>query len=94
MQTRRTVTPTVLRHPSWTIAADRTRGASAPLRHVECTTCGDESPTVAVTEQAATDSWAVRHAGAVGHTGFREVVTAYLRATAAPGKKGASWKRA
>ncbi|NGO80290.1 hypothetical protein G6045_32210 [Streptomyces sp. YC504] len=75
----------IVRLATWTIGPDRTPGASRPIRHVECTTCDDQSPAVSVIDQATTDEWATRHAGATGHTGYRETVTAFLRVTTAPG---------
>ncbi|MFF2522414.1 DUF7848 domain-containing protein [Streptomyces liangshanensis] len=66
---------------AWTIGADRSDGASPPIREVECTACHDASePT---TDQSVGDVWALKHTGATGHTGFREVVTAFLQVTPA-----------
>ncbi len=41
-------------------------------------------PTFRAGEQPLADVWAIRHAGATRHTGFREIMTAFLRATPAP----------
>lgn len=66
-----------MRLARWTIGADRSEGASPPIREVECTTCPATSePT---TDQSAGDIWAIGHTGETGHTGYREVVTAFLR---------------
>lgn len=61
----------------WTIGADRTPGASPPIREVDCTSCMDKSE--ATTDQVAGDTWALGHTGETGHTGYREIVTAFLR---------------
>ncbi|MGW7366710.1 DUF7848 domain-containing protein [Streptomyces sp. NPDC054841] len=70
---------TVIRRAEWTIGADRSAGVSAPIREVECTTCYERSE--ASTGQLGPDSWAIAHTGRTGHTGFREIVTAFLRVT-------------
>ncbi|MHC0433290.1 DUF7848 domain-containing protein [Streptomyces sp. O3] len=76
-------TNTVYRFADWTIGRDYTPGASPPIREIECTTCLQRSdPSVS---QLPPDRWALTHAGATGHTGFREIVTAFLRVTPAPG---------
>ena len=73
----------LIRAEPWTIGPDRTPGASGPIRRTECTTCHDESPPS--DGQKAPDLWALEHAGLSGHTGFREIVTAFLRAVPARG---------
>lgn len=73
----------VIRMADWTIGADRTPGASPPIREVECTSCRERSD--ADTGQLGPDVWAIGHAGATGHTSFREFVTAFLRVIPAPG---------
>ncbi|MFG3494296.1 hypothetical protein [Streptomyces sp. NPDC047928] len=74
----------MIRRAEWTIAPDRSPGApQAPLRETECTTCHDRSEPD--TGQLGPDSWAMTHAARTGHTGFREVVTGFLRVTPAPG---------
>jgi hypothetical protein len=73
------MTRSIIRRADWTLAADRSEGASPPIRQIECTTCPEYSEPS--TGQMEPESWALRHAGSTGHTGFREIGTAYLRAT-------------
>lgn len=73
------MTRSIIRRADWTLTADRSEGASPPIRVIECTTCAGQSPTS--TGQMEPESWALKHAGSTGHTGFREDVTAFLRAT-------------
>jgi hypothetical protein len=72
------MTRSIIKSADWTLGADRTPGASPPIRVIECTTCAGHSP--ASTGQMEPESWALRHAGSTGHTGFREIGTAFLRA--------------
>ncbi|MGW7363059.1 DUF7848 domain-containing protein [Streptomyces sp. NPDC054841] len=74
---------TIIKRAGWTLGADRSEGVSPPIREMECTTCMERSE--ARTGQLGPDSWAISHTGRTGHTGFREIVTAFLRATPAPG---------
>ncbi|WP_251021383.1 hypothetical protein [Streptomyces sp. ISL-98] len=74
----------IIKKATWTLGADHSQGASPPIREIECTTCQDRSE--ASTDQLGPDSWALHHAGLTGHTGYREIVTAFLRATPGPGK--------
>ncbi|WP_327375666.1 hypothetical protein OG393_17950 [Streptomyces sp. NBC_01216] len=74
---------TVYRFADWTIGRDRAPGVSAPIREMECTTCLERSEPG--TSQLQPDRWALAHAGTTGHTGFREIVTVFLRVTPAPG---------
>ncbi|MFF9348557.1 hypothetical protein [Streptomyces sp. NPDC014734] len=74
---------TVIRYAEWSIGADRSENAPPPIRQVECVNCGERSETC--TSQLGPDSWALRHAGLSGHGAYREIVTAYLRVTPAPG---------
>ncbi|MGW7363608.1 DUF7848 domain-containing protein [Streptomyces sp. NPDC054841] len=74
---------TIIRLADWTLGPDRSEGVSAPIREIECTTCYERSE--ASTEQVGPDSWAIAHTGRTGHNGFREIVTAFLRVTPAPG---------
>lgn len=78
----------VFRFADFTIGADRSEGASAPIRVVECTTCADASEPAGAGEQWLTDKWAIAHAGQTQHTGFREIVTAFLRVTPTPDALG------
>ncbi|RFU86077.1 hypothetical protein DY218_14340 [Streptomyces triticagri] len=74
---------TVVRAARWTIGPDRTPGASTPVREIECTTCLNRSDPS--DEQGGPDLWALGHAARTGHTGFREIVTAFLRASTTRG---------
>ncbi|WP_329115476.1 DUF7848 domain-containing protein [Streptomyces sp. NBC_01465] len=73
----------VIKHADWMLGADLGDGVSPPIREIECTSCSERSE--ASTTQLGPDSWALRHAGGTRHTGFREIVTAFIRATPAPG---------
>lgn len=77
------MTRSIIRPADWTLGADRSEGASPPIRLIECTTCDESSP--ASEGQMEPESWALKHAGSTGHRGYREIVTAFLRATPAPG---------
>lgn len=46
---------------------------------VQCLGCGDESGGVTATSD--TDAWALRHAGATGHVGFRRLMTSFALVT-------------
>ncbi|MGW4032885.1 DUF7848 domain-containing protein [Streptomyces sp. NPDC004838] len=61
----------------WAIGPDRSPGASAPMREIECTSGDGQSE--ACTEGLGPDAWAIAHARATGHSGFREITTEYLR---------------
>ena len=74
---------TIIKRAEWTIGADHTEGASPPIREIECTSCHERSE--ASTGQLGPDVWAIAHTGATQHTGFREIVTAFLRVVPAPG---------
>lgn len=75
---------TVFRRIRWTIGPDRTEGApQTPIRQHQCTTCGEQS--APSDSQADPDTWAISHTGATGHTGFREIVTGFLRVVPAAG---------
>lgn len=69
----------VIKLATWTLGADASEGVSPPIREIECTTCMERSEPD--TSQLGPDSWALRHAGLSGHSGYREIVTAFLRAT-------------
>jgi hypothetical protein len=73
----------VVKLADWTIGPDREEGASPPVRETECTSCHERSEPS--NGQPGPDAWAIAHTGATGHTGFREIVTAFLRVTPAPG---------
>jgi cytochrome c2 len=73
----------VIKSAEWTIGADRSDGASPPIREIQCTTCHERSEPS--TGQLGPDVWAIAHTGATGHDGFREIVTAFLRVVPAPG---------
>ncbi|OII69973.1 hypothetical protein BJP39_15380 [Streptomyces sp. CC77] len=73
-----------MREAEWVIGADRGEGAPrSPVRETECATCHERSE--AGDEQLGADLWAIRHAARTRHTGFREIVTAFLRVAPAPG---------
>ncbi|MFF0449666.1 hypothetical protein ACFYT4_25190 [Streptomyces sp. NPDC004609] len=59
------------------IGPDRSPGVSAPMREIECTSGDGQSE--ACTEGLGPDAWAIAHARATGHSGFREITTEYLR---------------
>lgn len=60
----------------WLLTADRT--GSTPVHEVECTTCLDGSGPAE--DPYGTDVWALRHASATRHTGYRRIVTDFRRA--------------
>ncbi|MFI6287967.1 hypothetical protein ACIBCM_25005 [Streptomyces sp. NPDC051018] len=53
------------------------------MREIECTS-GDEG-SEACTVGLGPEAWAISHARVTGHTGFREIRTAYLRVVQAEG---------
>ncbi|WP_443043887.1 DUF7848 domain-containing protein [Streptomyces sp. NBC_00322] len=67
----------VMRFADWTLSADKE--GSGPIFIAECTTCDESSD--AAENKADPEVWCLRHAGALGHTGFRGITTAYFRAT-------------
>ncbi|NUK22084.1 DUF7848 domain-containing protein [Streptomyces lunaelactis] len=73
----------VIKRAEWTIGPDPSEGASPSIREIECTGCGERSE--ASTGQLGPDAWAIGHTGATQHTGYREIVTAFLRVVPAPG---------
>ncbi|WP_329402766.1 hypothetical protein [Streptomyces melanogenes] len=74
----------VIRYAEWTLGADTTPGASAPIHVMECTTCLDTSPPSDTRD--GPEDWAIRHtARHHDHAGFRAVVTSFGRVTPAPG---------
>ncbi|MFJ2110652.1 hypothetical protein ACIOEX_01765 [Streptomyces sp. NPDC087850] len=78
------VNRSTIRLAKWVIGRDKEEGASPPIREVECTTCMEKSP--AETNQIDGDIWALQHTGRNGHTGYREIVTSFLRSRPAEGK--------
>ncbi|HET6359213.1 MAG TPA: hypothetical protein VFG16_34280 [Streptomyces sp.] len=73
----------IIKRAEWTLGPDRSEGASPSIREIQCTTCHERSE--ASTGQLGPDAWAIAHTGATTHTGFREIVTAFLRVVPAPG---------
>ncbi|GGW55053.1 hypothetical protein GCM10010381_45620 [Streptomyces xantholiticus] len=73
----RSVTPhAVMRFADWTLSTDKQ--GSGPVYEAECTTCGESSD--ATESKDEPELWCLRHAGALGHTGFRGITTAFFRA--------------
>jgi hypothetical protein len=81
----------IIRPALWTIGPDREEGASPPIRQSECTTCDWQS--VASTRQEVTDLAAMEHAGLTNHTGYREIVTAFLRVAPTAGNPRAKQRQ-
>ncbi|MFF6870257.1 hypothetical protein [Streptomyces sp. NPDC012450] len=67
---------TVLRHALWTIGPDPDR--TLPVLYTACKDCTERSP--ATTDRAASDLWALEHAGRTGHRRYREWVSVDLYA--------------
>lgn len=68
----------VIRFADWTIASDRSEGASPPLFEMECTKCPERSP--ASEDSGEAQDWALKHSGRhPSHTGFRGVNTSFWR---------------
>lgn len=66
----------VMRFADWMLSTDRQ--GSGPVYEAECTTCGESSD--AAESKDEPELWCLRHAGALGHTGFRGITTAFFRA--------------
>ncbi len=72
------MTRAVIRFADWTIALDRSEGASPPLFEMECTTCSERSP--ATEDSGEAQDWALRHSGRnPSHTGYRGISTSFWR---------------
>ncbi|MER7908712.1 hypothetical protein [Streptomyces sp. NPDC096068] len=67
---------TVLGHVLWTIGPDPDR--NPPVLYAKCKDCAEQSP--ATTDRAASDLWALEHAGRTGHRRYRECVSVDLYA--------------
>ncbi|WP_405998911.1 hypothetical protein [Streptomyces sp. NBC_00829] len=67
---------TVMRFADWMLSTDKQ--GSGPVYEAECTTCGESSD--AAERKDEPELWCLRHAGALGHTGFRGITTAFFRA--------------
>lgn len=66
--------------PDWSMTDDPY--GSPPIHEAECTTCGAHcQPSY---DTAAQRPWCIEHAAQTGHTGYRTIVTAFLRAMAQP----------
>lgn len=73
---------TVIRFADWAIGPERAPGAPPVLHAMECTTCGAASEVTEEFEEAR--NWAFRHVGRnLSHTGYREIVHRFWRATLA-----------
>ncbi|MFI8102785.1 hypothetical protein [Streptomyces sp. NPDC086023] len=80
MSAPRVVAPTRVDSPAdRMLVADR-RG-SGPITEVECTTCMEGSGPVG--GELVVTAWCTAHARHAGHTGFRRIVTDFLRVVAA-----------
>lgn len=66
----------VMRFADWMLSTDKQ--GSGPVYEAECTTCGESSD--AAENKDEPELWCLRHAGALGHTGFRGITTAFFRA--------------
>lgn len=64
----------VLRFVNWRLAADPDR--PPPVRHISCKECGERSGTG--TDRETPEMWALEHSGRMGHTAYRETVSADL----------------
>ncbi|WP_443044076.1 DUF7848 domain-containing protein [Streptomyces sp. NBC_00322] len=74
----------VIRFADWALTTDKQ--GSGPVYEAECTTCGESSD--AAESKDEPELWCLRHAGALGHTGFRGVTTAFFRATLVNARSG------
>jgi hypothetical protein len=74
----------VMRFADWTLTTDKQ--GSGPVYEAECTTCGESSD--AAENKDEPELWCMRHAGALGHTGFRGITTAFFRATLVNARSG------
>ncbi|MGP3924654.1 DUF7848 domain-containing protein [Streptomyces sp. 8N616] len=73
----------VWRYADWVLTADTS--GSGPIYVAECTTCGDASEASEETE--GPEVWSLKHAGRTGHTGFRNIITSFSRASLAEGRR-------
>ncbi|MBD0745375.1 hypothetical protein BG418_27445 [Streptomyces sp. CBMA152] len=74
-------TRAVWRYADWVLRPDSS--GSGPIYAAECTTCGDASD--GAEDTAAPEIWSLRHAGRTGHTGFRNIITSFSRASLVEG---------
>lgn len=74
----------VMRFADWMLSTDRQ--GSGPVYEAECTTCGESSDAAESRDQP--ELWCLRHAGALGHTGFRGITTAFFRAALVNARSG------
>lgn len=74
----------VMRFADWMLSTDRQ--GSGPVYEAECTTCGESSD--AAESRDEPELWCLRHAGALGHTGFRGITTAFFRAAPINARSG------
>ena len=74
----------VTRFADWALSTDKQ--GSGPVYEAECTTCGESSD--ASESKGEPEMWCLRHAGALGHTGFRGVTTAFFRASLVNARSG------
>ncbi|MFI8102186.1 hypothetical protein [Streptomyces sp. NPDC086023] len=72
----RVVVPVAVDTPADRMVTPDRRG-SGPIVEVECTTCLKGSG--AVDDELTVTAWCVAHARREGHTGFRRIVTDFLR---------------
>ena len=71
---------TIIRHADWLMSPETASEAPSVIFEMQCTTCGDASQAEEDFEAART--WAFTHVGRnPSHTGFREVVHRFWRAT-------------
>lgn len=73
----------VWRFADWVLSPDTS--GSGPIYAAECTTCGDASEGAEGTE--APEIWSLQHAGRTGHTGFRNIVISFSRASLVEGPR-------
>lgn len=73
----------VWRFVNWVLSADTS--GSGPIYVAECTTCGDGSEPADGTERP--EIWCINHAGRTSHTGFRNIITSFSRASLVEGPR-------
>ncbi|WP_282790967.1 hypothetical protein [Streptomyces sp. CC224B] len=69
---------TSYRYIDWTLGADPAQPSHRRIECADCPAASGDSP-----GQLGPDRWALQHAGATGHRGYRETVISHLRATPA-----------
>ncbi|MDQ0941780.1 hypothetical protein [Streptomyces sp. V1I1] len=74
----------VMRFADWTLTTDKQ--GSGPVYEAECMTCSESSD--AAENKDEPELWCLRHAGALGHTGFRGITTAFFRAALVNARSG------